>query len=360
MADQYPFYELSGTPYEIGYAHGKLAKRQVFISLENYKRQFQAEAKISWDDAKKAAPRYIAPIKDYHSDFLDEMHGIAKGAGVDFEEILTLNIRSEILMTLKAEGADLQDGCTNIAVSKERTTNGHTLLAHNWDWKAAQNDAVIVLKIHQETAPDILMITEAGIIGKFGVNENGVAVAMNALRTPTCIPGVPVHCTLRGILNSPTLGDALGAIIAKPSASAANFMLAGSCGEVLDCERLPDDYQVIYPQNCILTHANYITSDRLKIHHRDNVALGDCSSFIRHNRSAKLAESHQIVSPDHLKQILSDHADEPRSICAHARTDLPAYLARCTVFTILIDTDERSMEICPGNPCCGQFYKITL
>ncbi len=357
---RYPFLNLSGSDYEIGYAHGQQAKDRVLLSLENYAKQFWAEAKLPWEDAKKAAPRYIKPVEAYAPGLLEEMRGIADGAGVEFLDILTLNARSEVLMTVKGELPEVQDGCTNIAVSRERTTNRHTLLAHNWDWKAAQKDAVVVLKIHPVDTPDILMITEAGIVGKFGVNANGVAVAMNALRTPDCIAGVPVHCTLRGILNSPTLGDALSAIVAQPSASAANFMLAGSCGEVLDCERVTDDYHMIYPKNCVVTHANYIVSERLKSKYRDNVALGDCSSFLRHSRSAKLIGRRERISPVDLKEVLSDHADAPRSICAHPQADLPAYLARCTVFSILIDTDERSMEICPGNPCCGQFYKVAL
>ena len=356
----FPIFELTGTAYEIGLAHGRLAQKQVRISLENYRKQFQDEANISWEDAKVQAPRFLRALKKYDPTMLDEMHGISEGAGVDFEDILTLNARSEVLMTLKASGSDLQDGCTNIAVSKERTENGHTLLAHNWDWKQAQSEATIVLKIHQQNKPDILMLTEGGIIGKFGINSSGIAVAMNALRTPGCIEGVPVHCVLRGILNSTTLGDAIAAIVSYPTASSSNYLLAGSCGEVLDCERVGEDYSVIYPENDLLTHANYITSERLQIKYKDNVALGDCSSFIRQHRSAKLLRNQEKISIAHLKRVLSDHADEPRSICAHPKAGIPAYLARCTVCTLVIDTDERSMEICPGNPCCGEFYKVIL
>ena len=56
--------------------------------------------------------------------YLDEMHGVAEGAGVAFDDILALNVRTEI-----AFGA-FNDGCTAISWRGTHTS----ILAQNWDW----------------------------------------------------------------------------------------------------------------------------------------------------------------------------------------------------------------------------------
>ena len=55
----------------------------------------------------------------------------------------------------------------------------------NWDWKSSAASSLIALDIlaHEPTKrPRIKMMTEAGVIGKIGVNEFGVSVMLNALK----------------------------------------------------------------------------------------------------------------------------------------------------------------------------------
>lgn len=361
MAKEHFYAELSGTPYEIGYGHGSLAKEYVMNSLHSYQDMFLDHSGVKWEDAKRTAPRFIPAIQSYDPDMLEEMRGVADGAGVDFEDILTLNTRSEVLMTMKlGEKKVLRDGCTNIAVSPERTKNGHTYLAHNWDWKNSQKASIVVFKIRQKEKPDILMITEAGIIGKFGVNEYGIGVAMNALCTPTDAVGVPLHCVLRGILNSKSLGDAIQAIAAFPNACPANYLMASGCGEVVDCERMPDDYEIIYPDDHILVHANHITSLKLKMKYEDTVIGLLNSTYIRYNRAGKLIRQYDRIGVEELKKVLSDHVDAPNCICSHPDPNLSPLRAMCTVFNMVLDLTEKSMEVCKANACCGEYYKLYL
>lgn len=307
---------------------------------------------------KRPPPRYIPYIKDYDADLLEEMRGVADGAGVDFEDILTLNARSEVLMTMKV-GAEreIHDGCTNILVTPERTENGHTYLAHNWDWKVNQRESVVVFKIRQRGKPDILMITEGGIIGKFGVNECGIGVAMNALCTPSDADGVPLHCVLRGILNSRTLGDAIYAIGGVPNACPANYMMASSCGEAMACERMPDDYAVLYPEDHILVHANHITDMKLRMRYEETILGLTRSTYVRHLRADKLIRQYDQIGAKELKTVLSDHADFPNCICGHPD---PASDPICTVFNMVLDLTEKSFEVCLGNPCRGEYSRFAL
>lgn len=361
MVERHFFAELSGTPYEIGFGHGSKAREYVMNSIHMYQEMFLTNAGVKWDDAKTVSRKYIPLIEQYDPEILDEMRGIADGAGLDFEDILALNARSEVLMTMSPASQTPVDGCTSMAICPERTANNHTYVGQNWDWKNDAKQSIITLKIHQTNKPDILMITEAGIVGKFGVNSAGIGVTMNALNTPCDANGVPLHCILRGILNSATLGRAIVAITKQRAACGANYLMASACGEAFDCERLPDDFDLLYPADGILQHANTIVSPKLRMKYQDNMHLMCASTFLRHNRAGKLIRSYSSIGPDQMKAVFSDHADSPDCICSHPREPLyPGETVWCTVFTIVIDLDERSMEICAGNPCEGEFYKLYL
>jgi len=362
MTKKFFYAELSGTPYEIGFSHGSKAKKYILHNISIYQQLFMNNAGVKWDDAKSASRRYIPYISSYDPDLLDEMRGIADGAGLDFEDILALNARSEVLMTLTPKD-DITpvDGCTNIAVMPDRSRNGHTYLAHNWDWKIESRESIITLKIKQSDKPDILMITEAGIVGKFGVNSSGIGVAMNALSTPCDAEGVPLHCILRGVLNSRTLTQAVYAITHKRCACAANYMMASAGGEIFDCERVPDDFEIFYPSDGLLHHTNTILSQKLKNKYPDNMHLMGASTFLRYYRSGRLIRKFDRIGPDELKSVLADHGDAPDSVCSHDHAPrYPDETVFCTIFTILIDLESKTMEICAENPCEGEFYTLSL
>ena len=68
-------------------------------------------------------------------------------------------------------------------------------MAQNWDWMEEQSPNLLLLTIIQPDKPTIKMVTEAGIIGKIGLNSAGVGVCLNAIR----IPGLDknrIPCTL--------------------------------------------------------------------------------------------------------------------------------------------------------------------
>lgn len=231
MMKDFKIIEAAGTPYEIGFAHGEQGREEVLCSIATYKEMFKTYANLGWEEAKHRSRAYIEHISRYDSDLLEEIRGVAAGAGVELEDILALNARSEVILM---SGSKMpSDGCTAVAVTPESTQDRHTILAQNWDWKGRQIEAVLVLKIIQQDKPAITMVTEGGIIGKVGFNDAGIGVCLNALGTVGNPYGLPLHIVLRGILDSRKLSDAIQKINAQPNACAANYLLAAKCGEAL-------------------------------------------------------------------------------------------------------------------------------
>jgi isopenicillin-N N-acyltransferase-like protein len=57
-------------------------------------------------------------------------------------------------------------------------------------WEEPQQINLIHLNIKRDTKPSISQITEAGIIGKIGLNSAGVGVCINAIRAKESISPV--------------------------------------------------------------------------------------------------------------------------------------------------------------------------
>ena len=162
------YIKVSGTPYERGFQYGSQAKERIYKVIEEYKVLFEKEAFITWDKAYELSKPYRKEIEKYRPDLVEEMKGIADGAGLDFNTILTLNCRSEIMFA-KADIAE--DACTTIGVPPEASENGHTLLAQNWDWWSMGYGTTVLLEVEQKPFAKAIIITEAGLVGGKGLNE---------------------------------------------------------------------------------------------------------------------------------------------------------------------------------------------
>ena len=345
----------SGSPYEIGYEHGCQGKEEVLCSIETYKSMFKTYANLDWEEAKFRSRNYVEPINKYDPDLMEEIRGVADGAGVTLEDILALNARSEVVMM--GGSAIPSDGCTAMAVTPEVTKERNTILAQNWDWKGNQIKSLLVLKIHQKNKPSITMVTEGGIIGKIGFNDAGIGVCLNALGTAGNPKGLPLHVILRGILNSCTISDAIQSINRVANACAANYLIASSCGEAIDVEKSPSDFDVIYPYHGIMVHTNHYQTPRLRP--ADTTRFMAPDTFLRCGIATKMLMMEKgNITINSIKKILVNHKDYPDSICRHEYPMAAQGTQMCTVFSIVMDITAGKMELTFGNPCENSYVAL--
>ena len=74
------------------------------------------------------------------------------------------------------------------------------LLGQNWDWSSQLENLAVLLQIRVSENMTIQMLTEPGIIGKIGMNSQGIAACLNILLLNKPLDGVPIHIVLRSIL----------------------------------------------------------------------------------------------------------------------------------------------------------------
>src|SRR5690606_36371081 len=89
---EYPLYRVRGTHREMGRQHGEQAASKIKAHLE----VIQKGSKLNREQLRRRAARYQPMFDKYCPHLLEEMRGIAEGAGVTFEEAMACSIRGGV------------------------------------------------------------------------------------------------------------------------------------------------------------------------------------------------------------------------------------------------------------------------
>lgn len=342
--------ECQGTPYEIGLAHGQQAAEKIKRNIAVYDEMFQLWSNLTWDEAKKRADKYRRHIEAEEPQLIEEMKGVADGAGVTLEDIITLNTRSEVVF------AQTSDACTAFVVTPEASANGHVLIGQNWDWREPIKDNLIILKIQQVGKPSIFMVTEAGILGKIGFNSSGLAVMLNALVVLGDPDGLPLHIVLRRILDSTLLNDALDKINGYRVAGPGNYLMAQKDGCALTVEKTPEAWDYRYADDGILVHTNHILSPRLQLQIKDLGPDRLPDSIVRYHEMLKMLKAKKgEITVEYIKQCLRTHHQFPQGICHHVDKNAKPANHFMTDFSIITDLNTGEVWLTLGPPCESEY-----
>ena len=72
--------------------------------MDAYQQVFAHYADWPWAKVVKQASRYAKAIEEFAPAAIEEMRGIADGAGVTFGDVLALNVRSEVMFASAGQG----------------------------------------------------------------------------------------------------------------------------------------------------------------------------------------------------------------------------------------------------------------
>jgi len=358
---------VAGTPYERGRQYGTQARDRVRLSVQAYQRVFAHFAGWDWPAVRRAAAAFEAPIAAFRPAYLDEMRGLADGAGLDLADVLAINVRTEVMYAAKARQAPLASRvppaeCSAFAVvPAPGDPGGAAIIGQNWDWLLHSAQTLIVLEARPDDGPDFVTVVEAGLLAKTGMNAAGLGLVTNALVTDADLgtPGLPYHVLLRAILDCATVTEALKVLQAGTRSSSANYLIAQASGAALNVEAAPGDFTRLYPlfpDQGLLLHTNHFLSPRL---HPVDVSLWAMpDSAVRLQRlRAGAARSATLAG---FRALLADHADHPFSICSHPDPHDHPLEQGATIASVLMDLNARRLWLATGNPCQAPYEELDI
>lgn len=334
---------------EIGRQHGSMLRTRVHETWSFYKSVFHA---IGADNAElvRLAGVVRSAVLAFDARYVEEMEGIATGAGLEAWEIVCLNARTEILVSLRGK---VVNECTSIA--------GLGVLAQNWDWDEFLETQLVVADI-QLPSHRLLTVTEPGMLAKTGVSSAGVGTALNVLGLRPATIGVPIHVLLRAALDAPSFDAAIETLSAAPRGTSSHIFVAAADGRASMVEFAGDVVEPISAKR-VDVHTNHYLGCGLAQHPKlgfPDEAAADTCSRARYRRAVQLLADKDINTVDDAKKafksVLADRSEAQewpicRKMKSSSRDSLSNALGRVgTVCTVVLDLHESRLFVTPGNP----------
>lgn len=361
IKDKIPVIRAKGSNYDIGYAHGSQGKKQVNLNLEKLKESTKRTIGRDWSYCIEIASAFLQVVKAKVPYYLDEIQGIADGSGNSFEDIFTLNCRTELgNQFARAYGInadrvrELTGECSVVGIAQSRTATGTNLYSQNWDTNPEQFETLVFVIARQtDNKPSIAWTGEAGLLCRMGgMNDCGIGLGANTLSTnaPIDFDGLPLQFAYRYIMDQKDYPSAVCAAVESHVASNINLLVVGPEGEMIDIEVEYKGQGFLNKKNGVISHANTYKHPKLP-----SAPYKECDypkGVIRSFRLDTLVEELEgnRLDVEDIKRIMTDHkANYPACICRHD----PGVM---TAFSSIIDLNKLEMHLSIGNPCTGYYF----
>lgn len=329
---------LRGSHYDIGYEHGEVKTREILEFCRLFHAKLAAN-KISRGSAVKIAEKFGEHTGKYAPWLLEEIRGIADGAGMKYETVLSLNCMFEIPRIV---GKKEIHYCTVWGV-----TDGKQCMAvQNLDLAREYGELLTLMRIAPTGKRSVLLLVLPGMVGMMGMNRDGLSFSGTTVSSKEVRYGVPKPFLGRSILhNCSNVTEAADVLGDAPRTTGGNAMLADASGglNIIECSAVK--CALIGPQNGFVASTNHYTDDDLF-----GLSPPDTtSSEARLARIRWLLENSQKRDLDTMFSFASDHEHEPDdlTICRHGGIS--------TVSSLVFVPQEKCIWAAGGLPCSNSF-----
>jgi isopenicillin-N N-acyltransferase-like protein len=359
---RFPYVRASGGPRERGRAHGEACGEAIAAYAEVLVGQVHGASAglagqvpvghdggdgVTVAELERRARRFLPLLNAFAPDLVEEMDGIAEGAGLDFDLVLLANVRGET-----ARAGWTGDGCSALAVGPEATADGHTIVAQNMDGDPEMDPLGIVLHVEPDDGPPAIMMAYAGLVGYHGMGR-GIAQAATALSTGSWRSGLPQYLFKRRLLEQESVEDALRLIRSTRFCSAGGYVLGDRAGRVTAVELAPraDGVRASDGDGGAVAHTNHFRDPDFEPLEQLERDFPDTRPRLA-ALEAELAERAGGIGVEDVQEILSTHAPDGDGICRHG--DL------VTIGSFVADVTAGEFHVCRGNPCSGEYERYAL
>jgi isopenicillin-N N-acyltransferase-like protein len=354
--DPVPMIKVKGSHRQMGQQIGEACSNQVRHCVENAHVMIDDTydyIALDWAGAVIQSRKYIPFAQERYPQYVDELMGMAEGAGVSFEDMC-------VLVSMEAVTSDALhlSKCTSMAVCGDNTADGHVLIAHNEDWTPEEENDVFVVHGEPEDEPPFLAMTYGGYPVAVGFNAYGISQCCDSVYPRDSRIGVPRLIVARSVLSAKTPAEAIRRALIPQRAAGYNHFIAHESGEIYSVEASARDFALLYANDGWLSHTNYYIDPKMAAIEYDPDA--HIPKRVRHYRANRLlaeTEKHTIKS---LQAILRDHINYPHAICNHDENMSHPIDREKTICSIIMDLTARAMHLAWGNPCNNIYHTYYL
>jgi isopenicillin-N N-acyltransferase-like protein len=354
---RFPEFSVSGSPTEIGIAIGEQFRDTIRglseLVLDRFNRS--AVTPVSVADANAIAAGAVPFAEAYIPDAVTELRATAKAAGVPFERVMLINVRSML-----SAGSE---GCTSVMIGAQASESGVGIAGQNWDNDPAMEEFSAVITRRPEGKPAFMSWCQPGVIAYMGFSDAGFGVCMNALNGPSRRSGVGWYFLVRSIYEERNLSSVVSRFRGAKRAMTANAAMITPEGPA-DLEITLDAVEVLQASETeTLVHTNHCVHQNLLAYNESYADSIFGQSFDRKSRAEELLSkvTSRKYSVDDVKSILADRQGYPTSINRYPN-DNPSNGWQRSVISMIVEPDAGRMYVTRGNPGDNPYelYKLVF
>jgi isopenicillin-N N-acyltransferase-like protein len=369
VAIPFVYVRAQGSYREIGRQVGEAARSQIEASLAFFADNFAAmSGGLSFDAAARRAAAYLPYACRCAPDAVEELEGMAEGAGVSFAALLVPNCAEELTATEPVAGAGpqpapgsprrpLTPGCTAVAVAR----GGRHIVGHNMDWYGVDAPNNVLFDLTGPDGTRLLAFAGAAYLPIVGLNSHGVGNVSNSLHSCDNRVGVPNVFVRRATMMATTLEEARERGLPAGRARGTNQCFADAAGRLWDVESSATSSAFAdHTEQGYLAHTNHYVAPAM--------APFEGSDHKESRTRLRTAEALLAAGLDHgtepvalVADILRCHEPAPQEcICGHPEQSEPLGEQDMTVGSIICDLDERRLYACAGPPCESPYQAFDM
>jgi isopenicillin-N N-acyltransferase like protein len=357
---------LEGAPRQRGRQHGEELREEIGRHLDLYRENIQQDTGL---DAQAffhrlyAQTDFLPAIEKYTPDLLEEVRGIAEGAGRSFDEVLARQLSDEDpwFRQIVKFGRTMPENCSCLGTREA----GRSLIAQNMDSPAYYDGFQMLVRVHEpQSDVESLVFTVAGKLSLAGMNNYGIGICCNSVLQLDFNPrGLPEDFIVRKVLQQRSLADVLAFMRAIPHASGQNYVLGGPGGVVdLECSArkvveappLPDTQRVYHTNHPLVNDDTSSWDDMWARGEREAPQLvaqmrARQTTFDRFAALKRDVEADLPLDVRRAAEILSDHT---APVCLH-HTPAGNYTLGCLIMEL--DAEAPRLHVAGGTPCSTPF-----
>ncbi len=263
---------------------------------------------------------------------------IAYSGFSDFIDLLRINL--------------IEEECTAFIWCKNLTSLDWIGCGQTWDIKKFyENHTIFIRRLPTEGYKTLVLTTLLGH-AYFGINENGVAIMIQNLRSKDVALGLPFSSIVyKALIMSSTSKEAISIIKNLPRMSGHNYIVVDSSGACFSLEATANHVSVLkIPKDSFYVHTNHSISSELSGYTIDYSE----TSFQRWMfLQEKLKNINSMLKDEEVKMLFSDHSVP---ICRHGFYDDDT----TTIGAIWMKPKKKSITAIKGYPCSNSYREYKL
>lgn len=360
--DRLPLFRLAGRPEEMGSQHGALAKAILSQGIESrlkicrefpdVKGKFKPDSEI-----RELAKECEKAHEKFCPDLMRELRATAESAEVDATDLLIYNGFTDFKDLLFANGG-VPGGCTTFAISPQSSADGTGWIGQTWDMYRSALPYVCLLDLKPAGKPRALMVSLAGCVGMFGLNDAGLAVCTNNLHPQSGRLGVFWPFVMRKLLECNSLPAAEEILANVTVAGGHNFLIMGPPDDGFSEWEIMPFQRFKRSASGWTCHTNHCLNEFTAEVERIDGPIGRLSSELRQQQAVRFLNMRlPSISKDDLISLTRwEEPGEEHSVCMRP---VEGYDVQ-TCAAAIMNPSTLKMWALKGRPVDAEYQKFTL